>query len=86
MEIKFTSEAIKDLETWKKSGDKKTLKRIRQLVESIQITPFSGIGKPEALKYDLAGKWSRRINKSHRIIYTVTQTTIYIHSLVGHYS
>ncbi len=85
MEIEFTSEAKKDLEHWKKSGNKKVLKRIRELIESIQLTPFAGIGKPESLKYDLAGKWSRRINKSHRVIYTVTDTKIYIHSLMGHY-
>jgi toxin YoeB len=68
MEIEFTSEAKKDLEYWKKSGNSKVLKRIRQLIESIQETPFDGIGKPEALKFDLAGKWSRRINKADRII------------------
>jgi toxin YoeB len=78
MEIRFTSEAIKDLEQWKKSGNNKILKRIRLLLEVIQQTPFSGIGKPESLKYDLAGKWSRRI-------YSVTDTTIYIHSIMGHY-
>ncbi len=85
MEIRSTSDANKDLEQWKRSGNIKILKRIRELLEVIQQTPFSGVGKPESLKYDLAGKWSRRINKSHRIIYSVTETTIYIHSLMGHY-
>lgn len=85
MEIEFTSEAKKDLEYWKKSGNSKVLKRIRQLIESIQETPFDGIGKPEALKFDLAGKWSRRINKADRIIYTITDSIIYINSLKGHY-
>ncbi len=85
MEIRFTSEANKDLEQWKKRGNHKILKRIRELLEVIQLTPFSGIGKPESLKYDLAGKWSRRINKTHRIVYSVTDTTIYIHSLMGYY-
>ncbi len=80
MEIRFTSEANKDLEQWKKRGNHKILKRIRELLEVSQLTPFSGIGKPESLKYDLAGKWSRRINKTHRIVYSVTDTTIYIHS------
>jgi len=68
-----------------KSGNSKVLKRIRQLIESIQKTPFEGIGKPEALKFDLAGKWSRRINKAHRIIYTITDSIIYANSLKGHY-
>ena len=85
MEIEFTSEAKKDLEYWKKSGNSKVLKRIRQLIESIQETPFDGIGKPEALKFDLAGKWSRRINKADRIIHTITDSIIYINSLKGHY-
>jgi toxin YoeB len=85
MEIEFTSEAKKDLEYWKKSGNSKVLKRIRQLIESIQETPFDGIGKPEALKFDLAGKWSRRINKADRIIYTISDSIIYINSLKGHY-
>jgi len=85
MEIEITAEAKKDLEYWKKSGNTKILKRIRELLESIQKTPFKGIGKPEALRFDLAGKWSRRINKSHRLVYTITDTIIYINSLKGHY-
>ena len=85
MEIRFTSEANKDLEKWRKSGNDKILKRIKELLEVIQQTPFSGIGKPESLKYDLAGKWSRRINKSHRLIYSVTDSVIFVYSLMGHY-
>ena len=85
MEIEITSEAKKDLEYWKKSGNAKILKRIRELLESIQETSIKGIGKPEALRFDLAGKWSRRINKSHRLVYTITDTIIYINSLKGHY-
>ncbi len=65
MEIRFTSEASKDLEQWKRSGNTKILKRIGELLKVIQQTPFSGIGKPELLRNDLAGKWSRRIDKSH---------------------
>jgi toxin YoeB len=85
MEIEITSEAKKDLDYWKKSGNVKVLKRIRDLIESIQETPFEGIGKPEPLKFELSGKWSRRINQSHRLVYTVTDSTIYISSLAGHY-
>jgi toxin YoeB len=47
--------------------------------------PFEGIGKPEPLKYSLSGKWSRRINHDHRIIYEVKDEKVYIHSLKGHY-
>jgi toxin YoeB len=85
MEIEITFEAKKDLEYWRKSGNTKVLKRIKELLESIQETPFKGIGKPEALRFDLAGKWSRRINQNHRLIYTITDTIIYINSLKGHY-
>ncbi|RKR85277.1 toxin YoeB [Mucilaginibacter gracilis] len=85
MEIEFTVKAEHDLMYWKKVGDKVVLKKIRILLESILETPFKGIGKPEALKYDLAGKWSRRITKADRIIYQVINNTIYIYSVRGHY-
>ena len=51
--------------------DKKTLKKINSLVAAIRRTPFEGIGKPEALKGDLSGYWSRRIDKTHRLVYSV---------------
>ncbi|MES2275373.1 MAG: Txe/YoeB family addiction module toxin [Bacteroidota bacterium] len=84
--INFTAEALADLEYWKKSGNVIILKRIRQLVQAIQIAPFVGIGKPEALKHNLAGFWSRRINQEHRIVYKIDNETITIHSLRFHYS
>lgn len=89
MEIRYTPDALKDLEFWKKSGNKIIQKRIVLLIEDIRKHPFSGIGKPEALKYELAGKWSRRINSEHRIIYQVINKNIIdileILSLKGHY-
>ena len=85
MEVELTQKAKKDLLYWKSIGKSDILKRIRVLVESIQEVPFSGIGKPEPLKYQLAGKWSRRINDEHRIIYSIVDNTIYIHSLKEHY-
>ena len=60
-------------------------KRITQLIESIEKTPYEGIGKPERLKYHHSGKWSRRINDEHRIVYEVEKDEIYIWSLRGHY-
>ncbi|WP_316806061.1 Txe/YoeB family addiction module toxin [Pedobacter agri] len=71
MEIEFTLVALADLNYFKKSGNQSVLKKIRNLLESIQSTPFDGIGKPEALKYEQSGNWSRRINKEHRLIYEV---------------
>jgi toxin YoeB len=61
------------------------LKRIRSLLESIEKTPFEGIGKPEGLKHNLTGLWSRRIDRGNRLIYEVTSDVIYIHSMKGHY-
>ena len=69
MEIIFSERAIQELEYWKKIGEITILKKIKQLLESIQITPFEGIGKPEALKHSLSGFWSRRITQQHRLVY-----------------
>ena len=89
MQIVFTPKARKDLDFWIKSGNKNVLKKIADLIEDIQLHPFEGIGKPEQLKHQLSGKWSRRINQEHRIIYKVTaENTIEILdilSLKGHY-
>ena len=89
MEIKYTSDALKDLAYWKKSWNKIIQKRIVLLIEAIIKNPFSGIGKPEALKYELTGKWSRRINNEHRIIYQIVDNSVIeileILSLKGHY-
>lgn len=86
MEIFYYDEAIADLQFWKKSGNKIIQKKIEQLIIAIQENPFTGIGKPEALKHDLTGKWSRRINLEHRIIYQVTENVVHIYSLKGHYN
>ena len=69
MQIVFTTKARKDLDFWIKSGNKNILNKITDLIEDA----FEGIGKPEQLKYQLSGKWSRRINQEHRIIYKVTE-------------
>lgn len=68
MEIVYTIHAKEDLAYWKKLNNETILKRIRKLIESIIETPYEGIGKPEILKYNLSGCWSRRINKEHRLI------------------
>ena len=85
MEIEYTLQAKEDLDYWKKSGNASILKKIRKLIEAIMQRPFEGIGKPEALKYNLTGCWSRRINKEHRIVYEVFDNKIIVHSLKGHY-
>jgi toxin YoeB len=83
MEIVFLPDAEKDLAFWK--SNKAILKRITQLIQSIQETPFEGIGKPELLRYQLSGCWSRRINQEHSIVYEIVGNKILIHSMRGHY-
>jgi toxin YoeB len=85
MEIEYTLQAKEDLDFWKKSNNVAILKKIRKLIEAILQSPYEGIGKPEGLKYDLAGCWSRRINTEHRIVYQVFEDKIIVHSLKGHY-
>ena len=85
MQIEFTSEAKNDFDYWVKTGNKSILKKIGQLIESIEKNPFEGLGKPEPLKHSLAGKWSRRINLEHRLIYKFEGNAVFIYSLKGHY-
>ena len=85
MEIILLPEAEKHLRFWKNTGNKKTIKKISKLIKAILQTPYKGIGKPEALKYELAGKWSRRIDKENRFVYTITENKLNIYSLKGHY-
>lgn len=85
MQIVLSASAEKDFDFWRKSGNKTILKKISDLVESIATDPFKGIGKPEPLKHDLAGCWSRRINQEHRIVYEIKGTKIIVLSLKGHY-
>ncbi|MBX2898027.1 MAG: Txe/YoeB family addiction module toxin [Cyclobacteriaceae bacterium] len=85
MEVDYSEQALRDLAFWKKSGLNSIQKRITVLITSIQQTPFEGVGKPEKLKYELAGLWSRRITSEHRIVYEVKAGRIRIHSLKGHY-
>ncbi|WHF50687.1 Txe/YoeB family addiction module toxin [Chryseobacterium gotjawalense] len=89
MEIIFSRKAKSDLDFWQRSGNKLVLKKISELVRAIQENPFKGIGKPEPLKHNLSGIWSRRINQEHRLIYQManenTIEILNILSLKGHY-
>lgn len=67
------------------SEDKKTLKRINQLIRDTERNPFNGIGKPEPLKGDLTGFWSRRIDDKNRLVYRVNSDLLEILSCKGHY-
>lgn len=85
--IAFSELADEDIKRWKKSGQKIIMNRISKLLIDIQAHPLTGIGKPEALCYDLSGKYSRRINDEHRIIYSINNKDeiVTILSLYGHY-
>ena len=74
-EAVFHPEFRQDLRYWVEI-DRKTALRVFELIESVLREPFTGIGKPEPLKYVLAGCWSRRITQEHRLVYRVTQTRI----------
>ncbi len=85
MIIQFTRNADADLDYFKKSGNKQIIKKIKELLESITIDPYTGIGQPEPLKHSLSGAWSRRINKEHRLVYEIVDEFVYVLSLRGHY-
>ena len=84
MNVVLTPQFEEDFRYWLKI-DKGVLKRILRLVENIKITPFSGIGKPETLKYDLAKCWSRRINSTHHLVYKIDNQSVILLSCRFHY-
>ena len=87
MEIKvvYLSQALDDLSYWKKSGNKAIQQRISKLIQSIIEAPFEGIGKPEALKHNYSGWWSRRINEKHRLVYRIEEDRLIIAQMRFHY-
>jgi len=82
--IKLEKRAREDLQFWRKN-DPKTLIKITKLIENITKTPFEGLGKPEPLKENLSGYWSRRINYRDRLVYKVENNIIYIIQARFHY-
>jgi toxin YoeB len=84
MNLAWIEEAWEDYLYWQKI-DKKTVKKINELIKAIQRTPFEGIGKPEALKENLSGWWSRRINLEDRLVYKVENENIIILQCRKHY-
>ncbi len=85
--LDFSDKANIDIEFYKKSGNKSILKKLHILLNELAETPEAGTGKPEQLKHQLTGMWSRRINKEHRIIYEILEDEerVLIHSVKGHY-
>jgi toxin YoeB len=84
MNLLFTESAWKDY-VWFQENDRRLLKRINELIRETKRTPFSGIGKPEPLKANLRGCWSRRVNSEHRLVYKVAEDVVTIISCRFHY-
>jgi len=85
MEIRLIEESEKDLAHWQKTHNSIILKRIAELFTSIEKNPTQGVGKPEPLRHGLSGYWSRRIDKTNRIVYKIDEDIIWVISLRGHY-
>jgi toxin YoeB len=83
-DVTFTPSALAELNLWEKK-DKKIRTKIIQLLRETSREPFKGIGKPEPLKHQYKGCWSRRINKEHRLVYQVFDNSILVISCMFHY-
>ena len=84
MRLVWEDDAWEDYLYWQ-TQDRKILKRVNLLIKDIRRSPFDGIGKPEPLKHNLSGWWSRRIDEANRIVYYERDGIIYIVSCRGHY-
>lgn len=84
MKLAFTPSAWDDY-LWFQNHDRKLLKRINQLLQEVTRSPFAGIGKPEPLKGELAGFWSRRIDDEHRLVYSASEVEILVVACRYHY-
>ena len=82
--IQWDLDAWEDYLYWQEE-DRKTLKRINQLIKAVSRNPFNGIGKPEPLKGNLTGLWSRRIDSENRLVYMVEEAKVIIFACRGHY-
>jgi len=84
MNLAWSEHAWDDYLYWQKT-DKKLLKRINTLIRDTMRDPFDGLGDPEPLKHDLSGYWSRRINRKHRLVYKVENSTLIVVQCRYHY-
>jgi toxin YoeB len=86
--LKIEELAELDLKKHYKSGNQASIKKIGKILKELSETPFEGVGKPEALKHELSGYWSREINLKDRLIYKVDENivTVFVLSAMGHYS
>jgi toxin YoeB len=87
MDVILSDEAKFELKEFTETGNERLVRKISQLVENIAETPKTGIGKPEQLKHKLAGHWSRRIDREHRLVYKINEDEkiVEVVSVKGHY-
>ncbi|NII85169.1 Txe/YoeB family addiction module toxin [Pedobacter riviphilus] len=85
--VDITDQAKKQLAEILKSGDKASIKKLQQIFIELSIHPASGVGKPEKLKFEFSGYWSRQINKKDRLVYRIDEEiiTVFVISAKGHY-
>ena len=83
--LSWTSKGWEDYLYWQERGEKRQIKRINKLIKDVMGNPFEGIGKPEALKDNLTGYWSRRIDAKNRLIYSYENKQIIIFSCKDHF-
>lgn len=86
--LKIEKQAKADIEKHLKSGNKPSILKIEKILKELELTPYTGIGNPEPLKYELTGYWSRKINIKDRMVYKVEEdiVTVVVFSAIGHYS
>ena len=85
MKIAFAEDAWAEYMDWQ-TRDAKTVKKINDLLDDVRRHPFQGLGKPEPLRGDKSGKWSRRINHEDRLVYRVERDTVVVFQCRGHYA
>lgn len=85
--VALTDKAKADISKHYKSGNQSSIKKIEQILKELSVDPYTGAGQPEALKHDLHGFWSRRINQKDRMVYSVDNSivTVEVVSAIGHY-
>jgi len=85
--LEFSDQALEDIEKHKKTGDQSILKKIQRLLNELMEHPREGTGQPEMLKHELAGLYSRRINRKHRLVYSIEdeKVIVYVLSAYSHY-
>lgn len=82
--LEFSDKALEDIEKHKKAGDQSVLKKIQRLLNELMEHPRTGTGQPEMLKRELAGLYSRRINRKHRLVYAIEDEIVTVHVLSAH--